>query len=123
MAIRTKGRRPFDFNGRSFVWHLPDEVYMRIASTDKQFSVLYELIGSEPLLGVSSHGFIGVPDSAPRPMWIVPPLFPNRGGSTPGLVRDILEWCFDPEHEVVPYRGPRTTALQRTLDELFRDER
>lgn len=52
VAIRTKGRAPFDYNGRKFVWHVTDEVLLRIASVDKQFSVAYELVGTNRLLAV-----------------------------------------------------------------------
>lgn len=117
MAIRTKGRRRFDFNGRPFVWFVKDDVYLRIASGDKRFSVIFELVGKQPLLGVSSHGFPGIPDAIARPAWIIPPKFATQG-STPALVREVLEWCHDPDHEVVPYRGPPTSALQRMWDEL-----
>ncbi len=116
MAIRTKGRAPFDYNGRKFVWHVTDEVLLRIASVDKQFSVAYELVGTNRLLGVGGPEFIGIPKTVRRPAWIVPPEFSAEiGGRT---VREILEWCFDADHQIVPYEGPPGTTIQRVWDSL-----
>ena len=113
-VIRTKGRSRFDYNGRNFVWHIARDVELRIASTDKKFVVMYELIGSRPLMSVSGAEFVGVQPAAKRPLWLVPPHF-NRpiGGA---LVREILSWCFDPGHEIIPYEGPPQTTIQRAWD-------
>ena len=119
MAIRTKGRASFDYNGRAFVWHVADEVLLRIASTDKQFSVAYELVGNNRLLAVGGPEFIGIPKTSSRPAWIVPPEFSAEiGGRT---VREILDWCFDPNHEIVPYDGPPGSTVQRAWDSLDSD--
>ena len=116
VAIRTKGRAPFDYNGRKFVWHVTDEVLLRIASVDKQFSVAYELVGTNRLLAVGGPEFIGIPKTVRRPAWIVPPEFSAEiGGRT---VREILEWCFDADHQIVPYEGPPGTTIQRVWDSL-----
>lgn len=116
MAIRTKGRRPFDLDGRKFVWDMRDEIHLRIASCDKRFSVAYELVGNTPLLKVSGHEFPGIDPAIPRPVWIVPP--PFKAGIGPGLVREIVRWSLDPSHEIEPYRGPAKTALERAWDDL-----
>jgi hypothetical protein len=71
--IRKKGRYKFDYNGRSFVWNFFQDVSVRIASVDKQFSVLYELIGNNCLVAVSGPEFIGIARTVRRPVWIVPP--------------------------------------------------
>lgn len=114
MAIRTKGRAPFDYNGRAFVWHVADDVLLRIASADKQFSVAYELLGSNRLLSVGGPEFIGLPNTVTRPAWIVPPEFSAKiGGRT---VREILDWCFDPNHVILLYDGPPGTTVQRAWD-------
>ena len=119
VAIRTKGRASFDYNGRAFVWHVADEFLLRIASTDKQFSVAYELVGNNRLLAVGGPEFIGIPKTVSRPTWIVPPEFSAEiGGRT---VREILDWCFDPNHEIVPYDGPPGSTVQRAWDSLDSD--
>lgn len=116
MAIRTKGRSPFHYNGRDFVWHVSEDVLLRIASVDKQFSVAYEIVGNHRLLAVGGPEFIGLPNTAKRPAWIVPPEFSAEiGGRT---VREILDWCFDPNHEIVLYDGPPGTTIQRAWDSL-----
>ena len=115
MAIRTKGRAKFNYNGRNFVWYTSQMVLLRIASVDKQFSVGYELLGNNRLLVVSGPEFLGI-DKTIRPAWIVPPPFSTEiGGST---VREILDWCFDSAHEIVPYAGPPGTTIQRAWDSI-----
>ena len=117
MAIRTKGRVRFDYNGRPFVWHVADEVVLRIASADKHFSVAYELIGNNPLLAVGGPEFVGIAKSVSRPAWIVPPKFNARVSGR--LVREVLNWCFDPDHEIIPYEGQPGTTVQRAWDSLL----
>ncbi|HEY1068596.1 MAG TPA: hypothetical protein VGE52_20900 [Pirellulales bacterium] len=109
--IRTKGRNRFDYHGRGFVWHVAREVELRIASTDKSFAVMYELIGGRPLIAVSGPEFPGIPATLKRPTWIVPPSFSHSLGGT--LVREILDWCFDPAHEIKPYEGSLGTTIER----------
>ena len=72
MAIRTKGRANFHYNGRDFVWHVANDVLLRISSNDKQFSVAYELIGNNRLLWIIGPEFIGIPITVRRPVLIVP---------------------------------------------------
>lgn len=116
MPARRKGRAPFDFEGRTFVWHVADDVLLRISSLDKQFSVAYELIGSQPLLAIQGPEFLGVPRSVQRPAWIVPPDLANGVGVGARLVHNVLTWCFDVDHEIVPYQGPSATTVQRAWD-------
>lgn len=112
--IRTKGRNRFDYNGRDFVWYIAHEVELRIASTDKQFAIMYELVGNGPLISVSGPEFPGVPASVKRPVWLVPPGFRRSLGGA--LVREILDWSFDPGHEINLYDGPAQTTIQRAWD-------
>ena len=114
--IRTKGRNRFDYNGRDFVWHIAREVELRIASTDKQFVVMYELIGDHPRLSVSGPEFLGVPPTLNRPVWLIPPHFGQRIGGA--LVREILDWSFDPSHQIIPYEGPPQSTIQHAWDNL-----
>jgi hypothetical protein len=117
--IRTKGRRRFDYNGRPFVWFIARDVELRIASVDKRFVVMYELIGNHPLMSISGQEFIGIPLAARRPVWIVAPPFVQSLGSA--KVREILDWCFDPGHELLLYDDPPKTTVQRAWDELAVD--
>jgi hypothetical protein len=115
-VIRTKGRNRFDYNGRQFIWYVADETQLRIASTDKRFVVMFELIGNQPLMSVSGYEFLGIPPSLQLPIWIVLPRFSNSVGGA--LVREILDWCFNPDHEIVLYDGPLKTTVQRAWDSL-----
>jgi hypothetical protein len=112
--IRKKGRYRFDYKGRQFVWYYAHDISLRIASVDKQFGVLYELIGNNRLVAVSGPEFIGITKTVKRPVWIVPPQFSRPIG--PALVREILDWCFDPDHTLIPYDGPPQTTIQRAWD-------
>jgi hypothetical protein len=115
-VIRTKGRRRFTYNGRRFVWYIARDIKLRIASNDKQFAVMYELIGNSPLFAVSGPEFLGVPATIKRPVWLVPPRFTRPLGSA--LVREVLEWCIDASHEIVRYEGLSQTTIQRAWDSL-----
>jgi hypothetical protein len=110
-VIRTKGRNRFDYNGRPFIWYVVREAELRIASSDKRFVVMLELIGHNPLMSVSGQEFLGIPSSVKRPTWIVSPRFNQPIGGA--LVREILDWCFDLEHEINFYDGPPQTTIQR----------
>ena len=114
--IRTKGRNRFDYNGRSFVWYVAREIELHIASEDKRFVVMLELIGNQPLLSVSGQEFLGIPPTVNRPAWIVASHFRQPFGGA--LIREILDWCFDPDHEVVHYEGPPQSTIQRAWDGL-----
>jgi len=95
MAIRTKGRAKFDYNGRPFVWWVDADTYLRIASTDKQFVVsylLYDPDNAGPLLAVLGPEFPGIDRSEPRPVWFVPPIYSAE--TMGGHVADLLDWCF-----------------------------
>ena len=66
--------------------------------------------------GPRGFEIIGIPKTVRRPAWIVPPEFSAEiGGRT---VREILEWCFDADHQIVPYEGPPGTTIQRVWDSL-----
>jgi hypothetical protein len=115
-VIRTKGRNRFNYNGRPFVWYVADETQLRIASMDKRFVVMFELIGKQPLMSISRHEFPGIPPSHPLPIWIVSPHFSQTVGGA--LVREILDWCFNPDHEIILYDGLSKTTAQRAWDSL-----
>jgi hypothetical protein len=116
VVIRTKGRNRFDYNGRPFVWYVESETQLRIASVDKHFVVMLELVGHKPLMSVAGQEFLGIPASVKRPTWLVAPRFNQTVGGA--LVREILDWCFDPEHEINLYDGPKKTTIQRAWDSL-----
>lgn len=101
MSIRTKGRAKFDYDGRRFVWWVDSDIYLRIASADKQFVVstpLHDLDSVGPLLAVLGPEFPGVSRTESRPVWFVPPKF--SADSMGGHVANTLDWCFKTEdHE------------------------
>ena len=106
MAIRTQGRAKFDYNGRSFVWWVHQDTYLRIASADKQFVVSYVLYDPDsvgPLLAVLGPEFPGIARTEPRPMFLVPPKL-NWECPMGRHVADILDWCFQSDgHQ--PFAG------------------
>ena len=114
--IRTKNRNQFDYNGRPFVWYIARDSELRIASADKRFVVMYELIGNRRLISVAGQEFIGILPSVKRPAWLVAPQFRQSIGGA--LVREILDWSFDAEHEINLYDGPSQTTIQRAWDSL-----
>lgn len=108
MAIKTKRRRPFVFRGRSFVWDANDEWKLRIASTDKRFSVSLPVIwppfearfpGDSVPVYVSGPEFPGL--SGRKDVWLRCRSIARQDvATTPGFVRQILEWAFDPEKSI-----------------------
>jgi hypothetical protein len=57
---------------------------------------------------------LGIPPSVKRPAWLVAPRFNQPVGGA--LVREILDWCFDPAHEINPYDGLPQATIQRAWD-------
>jgi hypothetical protein len=92
MGVRRKGRAKFDFRGRTFVWYVSQDTYVRIASADKRYSVSYNWYDSG-VLKVSGAEFPGLDAAEKRPVYLILPRFtyPNLGA----LVNSILSWSFD----------------------------
>jgi hypothetical protein len=91
MAIRKKGRAEIEVEGRTFLWYVHDEQFLRIASEDKRFVVSYRWTGS-PLLAVNGPEFPGVAATQPRPAFLSPPAF---GSTSPGeLAHEIVRWAL-----------------------------
>lgn len=107
MPARTKGRARFDFQSRPFVWWIDGDRWLRIASDDKQFVVAYPL-GRAPdqpaVLVVHGHEFPGLEQSARRPINLR--VFEPSGDSIGAWVQALLQWCFDPTHELIEIADP-----------------
>lgn len=101
-----KRLRKFVFGERSFVFYFTDWDLF-IISSDKRFSIRLRHLFTP--WDAAPDGF--------TPLEIRGPEFPNyerakseriwvkyptalHGDTTPGAVRQILEWCFDPEQKV-----------------------
>jgi hypothetical protein len=72
--------------------------------------------GDHPRLSVSGPEFLGVPPTLNRPIWLMPPRFGQGIGGA--LVREILDWSFDPSHQIIPYEGPHQSTIQHAWDNL-----
>ena len=110
MAIATKGKRKISVLGREFVWHANNEWKLHIASVDKCFVVSLPIVFPPfaphnsipdecvPLL-VSGPEFPGLENE--KDVWIkCNAISKSEIGSTPGIVRKIIEWCFAEKQEI-----------------------
>ena len=95
MAMRDKGRSKITVEGREFVYHVHDEVEVRVASSDKKFVVSYRWVG-EPVVKVSGQEFPGLPTD--RPVMLRPPRFDYRSPS--GLARQLIRWALYEERDL-----------------------
>lgn len=105
MGARTKRRAKFDFHGRSFVWWVDGDRWLRIASHDKQFVVAFPLGPSDEVptnLVVNGPEFLGL-QTRQRPVYLV---IPEPHGPMGAWVDHILQWSFDPTHELVQTDAP-----------------
>jgi len=107
MPARRKGRAKFDFRGRSFVWWVDGDCWLRIASLDKSFVVAYALgraSDQPPILTVNGHEFPGLEPTDLRPTYLktVEP----TGTSMGAWVEQLLAWSFDERHELIRADGP-----------------
>ena len=94
MTVRKKGRNKITVNGRAFTWHVrSDDVYVGIASDDKQFVVSYRWVG-EPQVTVHGPEFPPLAALRKRPVILRPPRFNYR--SPAGLARQIIKWALYP---------------------------
>jgi hypothetical protein len=106
MPARTKRRAKFDFRSRPFVWWVDGDRYLRICSSDKRFIISYPIAtdGVPPLIEVIGQEFLGVDPSEQRPVRLI---VPQPSGKSMGVwVDGLLQWSFDPTHEVTRYDGP-----------------
>lgn len=103
-----KGLRKFVFGERSFVYYFSDW-NLFIISSDKNFSIrLCHLFfpwearpdGFTPL-EIRGAEFPNCDRAKGERVWVKYP-FVLHGDSTPSTVRQILEWCFDPQQKFEP---------------------
>lgn len=109
MAVRKKGRSRFAHSGREFVWWVDNDVFIRVASTDKSLVVAF-LISEVPkdvggIVVVHGPEFLGIDRSEKRPIWLAAPkiIMSAFADSMGAVVNALLSWCLDPDHEIVRY--------------------
>ena len=122
MAIRKKNRNSFQHSGRSFVWWIDNDTYLRIASENKTFVVAY-LIFDTPedvggILVVHGSEFAGLEGDSKRPAFLETPrsiadMLQNSIGAT---VDAVLTWSLDPKHDIIRYNRNEPSFLQNTSD-------
>jgi hypothetical protein len=120
MGISPKNRRQIIVNDRTFYWQARQEeewaeegwpVVLSVTSEDKQFNIIYGVDQAEAdchLVNLGSdfpmfpHGQSGKKAGkninhyrrVPCPKW-------GQGASmTPGIVREIIDWCFTIEPKI-----------------------
>lgn len=111
-----KRLRKFVFGGRRLVYYFTDW-NLFIISSDKRFSIrLCHLFfpwearpdGFTPL-EIRGPEFPNYHRGKSERVWVKYPSV-LHGDSTPGIVRQILEWCFDPEQKVELVRAEELRA-------------
>jgi hypothetical protein len=105
MPARTKGRAKFDFHGRTFLWWVDDDRYLRILSLDKKFVVaaLIATTAGVPIIEVIGSEFPGIDPKERRPIRLIGPH--PTGLSMGEWVHTVLRWAFDPKHELNRFEG------------------
>lgn len=106
VSARTKRRAKFDFHGRPFVWWVDNDRWLRIASLDKRFVVAFPLgraVDGPTILVVHGQEFLGLRSST-RPIYLVVP--EPTGKSMGAWVEQLLNWSFNPSHELVETDEP-----------------
>jgi hypothetical protein len=109
MAIATKHKRKISVNGRNFLWYVRDDYddfflpILHVISEDKRFIVEYYLKQCDTTrhLVIKGQEFPGLPEAghcwkrALCPRWEIGPTV------TPASVRQLIEWCFDPDRQLI----------------------
>lgn len=117
MAGALKRKRKIVVGARAFYWSVKDDpdgplARLSILSPDKRFIVHYTLGQSRahalgwaeewrpPFVEVSGSEFGGL---EPAGVWrrVRTPAWGDDTAVTPAFVRRLIEWCLDPEKEVV----------------------
>jgi hypothetical protein len=108
MAIATKYRRRISVKGRNFLWYVredDDEFYLptlHVISEDKRFIVAYLLNQCDTTrhLVVKGHEFPGLPEAGHCWKRALCPRWEIGSTITPASVRQLIEWCFDPDRHL-----------------------
>ena len=108
MAIRTKGRRKFVFEGRDFVYYYDEPWSLHVASADKKFVVIlfFFFIPWDPQpidcypLKVVGQEFPGLVRDGQQKIFLRYPHV-DAEYNKPSGIRHLLEWCFSLDKEIV----------------------
>lgn len=98
MGARTKGRMKVMVAGRQFIWYVHADTDLHVASADKKFSIVYPWPWTREQMTVSGQEFPGIDRAEKRPVQILAPHFEYY--SLKDLVKRLIRWSFDPEHEI-----------------------
>lgn len=109
MGVNRKGKRKIILNDRVFYWCVEVDiedggiVKLYIILEDKKFIVRYSVgqskRGKQPFIEIQGKEFEGLNDVGKVLQRVITPRWDDEI-ITPGLVREIIEWCFSPKNEV-----------------------
>ena len=114
MGIAKKYRRKITVGERDYMWYVIEDLEdfpqtvdsylhaLNIISNDKKFIVRYHLHQRDPErrhITVIGPEFGGVLNPSPYKRFLCPDWCPE-GAMTPGIVREVIEWCAEPSSRV-----------------------
>lgn len=127
MGVARKNRRSIQVGDREFLWYIAEDIdsfpptvdgslhALNILSEDKQFMVRYHLnqVDSERRhITVIGAEFGGSREAGCWRRFRCPDWCPS-GAITPGIVREVIEWCFDSSSRIaVDHAGSRVDSAQ-----------
>jgi hypothetical protein len=117
MAVTLKKKRKIVVQERTFYWHVKTDddsqhCELTVLSPDKKFIVQYTLGQSRsyrlgwsqdwhpPFIEILGSEFAGLA-SVSRYRRVKTPIWDDIENITPGFVRQLIEWCLNPEKEIV----------------------
>ena|SRR5688572_14582848 len=110
MGLLKKRRAKLVVDGRLYLWWVCQDdgysypnVLLRVVSDDKHFAVDYSLgqaaVRQRPFVAVQGREFPRVEGGCWRR--VVCPRWSDDATITPRFVRRLVDWCMDPEKQVV----------------------
>ncbi len=111
MGVKSKGKRKFEHNGRSYYWNvqMDDEdfgiIKLNIVSEDKKFIISYQVGQSNnvqtPHIVIKGDEFGGLEDRTHQgwirvqtPIW-------DDSIIKPSLVKTIIDWCLQRKDQLI----------------------
>ncbi len=120
MGVATKNRRRIVVQGRNYLWYIAKDIEdfpnsvsgdlhaLNILSEDKRFIARYHLGQTDEQrrhITIIGREFGGIDEPGCWKRFLCPDWCPNSA-VTPSVVREIIEWCSDPNSKIsVDYAG------------------
>ncbi|MCA9776834.1 MAG: hypothetical protein KC800_08965 [Candidatus Eremiobacteraeota bacterium] len=107
MAVAKKHKRKLVFKDREFFWYVRDEddggLALTVLSGDKRFAVQYALeqaAQTRHIVVMNEEFGVGHHRTGCYRRYLCPD-WDRDGAVTPGVVRELIEWCQDPPTNLV----------------------